>query len=227
MLRSAALLCAALLLARPAGALLQDPSFELASDGTTTSNSAWSLVANAPDGANPSATFTDGPFAASDGEIGVWFRSFEGAQEAGDALADATLSQTVAGVAGGDYALTFQAAREANFTAGTWQATLRSSGTGGSSSVDLLTAVFNDALNMDDNPTTFALQIFGVSPGDDVTVEVVMLDGELADVNPQSAFVDNFQLVRRAPEPGTLALLAVALASGALGRMRRGPPLHP
>lgn len=220
MLRFAALLCTGLLAASPASALLQDPSLEAASGGTTTSNSAWQLLANAPDGTGPAAVFQEAPWAASDGSIGVWFRSFEGGQMQGEPLADAMLTQTLTGVAGGDYALTFEAARELNFTAGVWQATLSSSGTGGSDSVDLLAAAFLEASSMAGTPTLFALQILGVSPGDDITVTVEMLDGELALANPQSAFVDNFTLTRRVPEAGAATLLAVAGLGGALRRRR-------
>ena len=199
-----------------ATAQLLDGSFELAEPGTTNSNSAWTLVESAPDGLG--AIFQDS-FAASDGENGVWFRSFTGTSAV---PTSALLSQTMNNVAGGDYWLTFDAAREEHFAASTWIATFSSSG-GLMSSIDLNTAPMNGPpSNMFANPTTFVLPLLGVTAGDDLTITVEMTGGTLALNNPQSAFVDNFRLL--VPEPSSLvfsALGLVALAGMGLFRGKR------
>jgi len=192
------------------GQLLNDPGFQLATSDTQTSNSNWALTVNFPDGASPAASFKTASFARDPADpndavgTGIWFRSFEGNQNAGvDPPADATLSQIVPNVSGGDYFLTFSARREANFTATAWYATLSSDGTGGSDTIDLLVNLPNDGLWYTRN-----LQLTGVSAGDNLTVQVVMDDGVVSQLNPQSAFVDNFQLV---PEPASALLLGGGL----------------
>jgi len=190
--------CVVLAVSGPAGAgvmnLLDDPSLELATDNTQTSNSDWTLTVNFPDGSDPAAQFSSTVWAASDGSTGVWFKPFEGNQNPGDPPADAELSQTVAGVAqSGTYTLTFESARETNFTASAATATLSSS-SGISSQLDLLTATYNDDGNMNSDPTTFTLQIMPVLAGEDLTVSVEMGDGVDALANPQSLMVDNFAL---------------------------------
>lgn len=196
------LICAFAASAQPN--LIDDPGFALADGGTQTSNSDWSLTANQPDGVDFSAQFEDAAFASdpTDGgnAVGVWFKSFEGAQEGGDLLAQALLSQVVANVPAGDYTLEFSVKREANFLAGSWVATLSSSGTGGTDQLDLLASVPNDG-----DWTTRTLTLTGVSSGDDLTVSVEMIDGENAPLNPQSAFVDLFVL----QGPGETSVIAI------------------
>ncbi|MDC0936299.1 hypothetical protein OAS39_08415 [Pirellulales bacterium] len=58
--------------------------------------------------------------------------------------------------------------------------------------------------------TTFDLALSGISAGDTLTVRAVMVDGEDAGANPQSAFLDSFNLV--VPEPTSLALVGCGLA---------------
>lgn len=199
--------------------LLDDPSFEAATDNTQTSNSAWTLTADVPGapngGTEASAVFEDGPWAHNDGEIGVWFKSFEGNQAAGDTTANASLTQTVSNVAGGDYILTFDSARETNHTAGSTSVSLSD----GSStvSIDLLTATYNNGGNMNSDPTSFSLALPGVSAGADLTVLVEMVDGVDALANPQSIMFDNFSLV---PEPTSLALAGISML-GLMGLRRK------
>lgn len=178
--------------------LLDDGGFELATDDTQTSNSAWVMTVNFPDSVSPAAQFEASAFASDPPGTGVWFRSFEGQQAGGDPPADADVTQVVSNVDGGDYTLTFRAKREANFTATEWSVVLSSSGTGGTVVMDLLAGAPNDA-----SWYQYQLDLTGVSPGDDLTVTAQMIDGVDAQANPQSAFVDTFELVRTAgPGPG-------------------------
>ena len=198
--------------------LLDDGSFELAIDGTQTSNSNWTLTANFPDGLTAAAMFSSSVWAASDGQTGVWFKSFEGDQDPSDDTANVELTQTASNVAsGGTYELIFQSARETNFTAGSATATLSSS-SGPSVSVDLLTATYNDDGNMASDPTTFALSLPNVVAGDDLTVSVEMVDGVDALANPQSLMVDNFVLV---PEPASIVLIGLGLLGVSAIRRKR------
>lgn len=196
--------------------LLDDPGFALATGGGQTSNSAWTLTVNFPDGAEDAAQFQTAPWASdaadpNDGVgTGVWFKSFEGAL--GGNLADATLEQVLGNSTGGTYELTFSAKREANFSAGAWYAELSSSGTGGTDSVDLLAVTPNDG-----TWNSYSLTLIGVTPGDDITVRVVMDGGYSPGVNPQSAFVDNFILT---PEPASLALLGMGVVCAGACRRR-------
>ncbi len=82
--------------------LLGDPSFDLSDSTTQTSNSAWVLDVNDPDGAttpDQAGQFREAPWASNpagqDGK-GVWFRSFEGDQgDSGEDLAQLKISQLV------------------------------------------------------------------------------------------------------------------------------------
>lgn len=214
--------------------LLDDPGFALATSGSSTSNSSWMLVANAPDGLNASATFQDAAFASDPADagnsVGVWIRSFEGGANPGEPLASVVLSQTVAAIAGGDYTLEFSVRREANFLAGAWTASLSSDGSGGTQQLDLLASVPNDGTWV-----RRSLQIFGVTPGDQLSVEIEVVDGELAPANPQSAMLDAFDLrgsmepdivqVPTLSSPGIVFLILLLLAVGlrSVGRSLQGP----
>lgn len=193
-----------------AGAIIDDGSFELAELATNNSNSGWTLAESAPNG--PGATFES--FAASDGEIGVWFRPFVGSNLA---PAFAHLSQTINNVSGGDYYLYFDAARELHFSADSFVATFFSSG-GLSNNIDLNAAAMNLPSNMFANPTTFVISLLGVSAGDDLTIDVEMTGGTLVPDNPQSAFVDNFRMV---PEPSSIVLAALGLVGLVVWRRRK------
>lgn len=217
-LHRVALLTAAALLAGGQSAqanLLDDGSFENATDNSQTSGSNWTLSANSPGGVNAAATFEDGPWAHNDGAIGVWFKPFEGNQNPGDDTANVSLLQTIAAPSSGDYSLQFWSARETNFTAGSMTASLSSSGTGGSITLDLLAAAYNNDGNMGSDPTMFELILTGVTMGDAVTVSFDMVDGVVAPANPQSFMLDNVSLT--VPEPGALALLGL----GGLALLRR------
>ncbi len=204
--------------------LLDDGNLSLATSGGLVSNSDWVLTANAPDGSSLGAQFqtgfanaqnsgVGGPEAPGTG-TGVWFRSFEGNQGgSGEPLADATLTQSVIAPASGDYTLSFVAGREVNFMASSFGVTLSSSGTGGSDSVDLITAVIPDgnlggAASGNPGGTPFSLTLLGVTAGDTLTVDGSMVGGTDSLIpGGQSAFLDSFRLV---PEPSSAALLGVA-----------------
>ena len=198
--------------------LLEDGSFDAATSGGQTSNSAWSLIAEFA-GTIPgsSAQFQEnfGGNDIADPRNGVWFKAF--VDDEGGSV-NATLSQWLVAGAGGSYSLTFDAKREAHFAAGSWIVSLSSSGTGGTDWIDLLAAAPADGTwNM------FSLSLAGVSAGDILTVSAEMVDGVRAAINPQSAFVDNFDLeARSVPEPESVGLAALALLALLGVRRRRG-----
>jgi hypothetical protein len=211
-----AVLTLAVCAASAQASLLDDGSFDLATTGTQTSNSAWVLTANFPDPVTPtdaSVQFQDAPWASNDPgppEHGVWLRSFTG--KPGGPLAQADLVQSVV-VAGGDFSLSFDARRELNFLARGWSVDLSSSGTGGSDSIDLLATAPNDG-----SWNTYNLALSGVSAGDTLTVRATMVDGMDALANPQSAMWDNFVLV---PEPTALVGAGIGLLGLLILRRRR------
>lgn len=212
-----------LLLALPLGAanLLDDPSFELATSGTTTSNSAWELVANMPDGVGLSAQFQDAPWASNpegvDG-VGVWFKAFEGEQADGDDVANAGFDQVVVG-GSGFYDLTFYAKKEANFTAGAMFVAIQTD-----MGDQVLFSLLDASVPNDGDFYQYGIFDFFASPGTtEITVGALMLVGVDADVNPQSLFLDDFSLTQQAPsvpEPSTWLLTAAGLAFLVLRRRR-------
>ncbi|MCA9292232.1 MAG: hypothetical protein KDA20_00280 [Phycisphaerales bacterium] len=223
-------------LAGPAN-LLDDGNFSMATSGGLSSNSAWSLTANTPDGFNLGAQFQTGFANAQNTGVGgteppgtgtgIWFRSFEGNQGgSGEPLAQASLTQSVMAPANGDYTLMFAAGRETNFIAGQWFVSLSSNGIGSPSVlVDLLTAAIPDgnlggAASGNPGGTLFSITLPGVSVGDTLTVTAVMVNGQDSQIpGGQSGFLDSFALV---PAPGALALPSVAfLVAGCRGRRRR------
>lgn len=211
--------------------LLQDGNLSLATSGSTTSNSAWQLAVNTPDGTNLAAQFqtgfanaqntgVGGPEAPGVG-TGVWFRSFEGNQgNSGEPLAQAVLTQSVFAPSNGDYVLDFVAGRETNFIARVFQVTLSTNTQ--SSTVDLLLAAIPDgnlggAASGNPGGTPFSLTLTGVTAGQLVTVTAVMLDGEDSQVpGGQSAFLDGFAL--NVPEPATWMMI---LGAGLVAARRR------
>ena len=214
--------------------LLHDGNFSLATSGSTTSNSNWTLITNMPDGtdlaaqfqtgfANAQNTGVGGPEAPGVG-AGVWFRSFEGNQGgSGEPLADAVLTQSVSAPSDGNYVLDFVAGREVNFTARVFSVTLSTNSQ--SSTVVLLTAAIPDgnlggAASPNPGGTPFSLTLPGVTAGQLLTVTAVVLDGEDSQIpGGQSAFLDGFSL--QVPEPASASLVALGLVS-LLGRRRRG-----
>lgn len=214
--------------------LLDDGLLSAATSGTTTSNSAWQLATNMPDGTNRAAQFQTGFANAQNTGVGgpeppgtgtgVWFRSFEGNQGgSGEALAQAVLTQSVFAPSNGDYVLDFVAGREANFTARVLQVILSSNSQ--ATIVDLLTASIPDgnlggAASGNPGGTPFSLSLSGVSAGELLTVTAVMLDGRDSQIpGGQSAFVDGFVL-SFVPEPTTAFLSSLALL-GLVGVRRR------
>ena len=215
--------------------LLDDGNFSLAASGAQTSNSAWVLTVNFPDTVDDAAQFQTGFANAQNTGVGgseapgtgagVWFKSFEGNQAPGDALAQADLSQSVAAPVDGDYLLNFVAGRETFFTAAEYSVTLSSSGTGGSGTVDLLTASIPNgnlggAASTNPGGTPFSIRLNGVTGGDTLTVRGVMVDGQDALTNPQSAFLDSFSL-QQIPEPTSAILCLMGLVSCAAIRLRK------
>ena len=221
--RCSVVACILIASAQAHASLLADGGFDLATSGTQTSGSAWSLTANAPDGTNESAQFQTGFANANNTGVGgtqapgigngVWLRSFEGNQgNSGESLAQAVLTQSVFAAADGDYVLDFVAGREVNFTARVFEVTLS---TGSQSvTVDLLTAVIPDgnlggAASGNPGGTPFSITLNGVTTGELLTVTAVMLDGADSQVaGGQSAFLDDFEL-NLVPEPASVALLTL------------------
>ena len=215
--------------------LLDDGSFDLAAGGGQTSNSAWVLTVDFPD-SDDSAQFQggfanaeNGSGGTGDGGNGIWFKSFLG-NRGGDTnipTANADITQSVVAPADGKYLLSFVAGREENFTAGEFSVSLSSSGTGGSASVDLLTAplIFGNigggaSPALGGNP--FSITLDGVTAGDTLTVSGAMVDG--VDFNApggQSAFLDQFSLTA-IPEPSSVVIGVLgALGVGWAARRRK------
>ena len=212
--------------------LLSDGNFSLATSGSLTSNSDWSLTANSPDGndlgaqfqtgfANAQNTGAGGTEAPGTG-TGIWFRSFEGNQGgSGEVPALGTIIQSVTAPADGDYTLNFVAGREVNFTAAVFDVSLSAGAQ--STSVNLLTAAIPDgnlggAASGNAGGTPFSLTLSGVTAGETILVEGRMRVGVDSQIpGGQSAFLDGFSLV---PEPGSLSLLGLGVMS-ILGLRRR------
>lgn len=230
---SLAAIAAALLPTSASAFLLDDGGFSAATSGSTTSNSAWSLTVNMPDGSDRAAQFQTGFANANNTGVGgteapgtgagIWLRSFEGNQGgSGEPLAQATLTQSVVAPYSGDYKLNFVAGREVNFTAARFDVSLSSSGTGGSGVIDLITAAIPDGNlggGASPNPggTPFEISLTGVTAGDLLTVTASMVDGADSQIpGGQSGFLDSFSLV---PEP-TSAVLAGLAAIGLAARRR-------
>ncbi|MEQ8212017.1 MAG: PEP-CTERM sorting domain-containing protein [Lacipirellulaceae bacterium] len=216
---------AAISWALPAQAsILSDGDFSLATSGSQTSNSAWQLISNFPDGVNRAAQFQTGFANAQNTGVGgpqppgtgtgVWFRTFEGNQGgSGEPLAQAGLTQSVFAPTAGDYTLNFVAGREVNFMARVFEVTLSTSSQ--STTVDLLTAAIPDgnlggAASGNPGGTPFSLTLNGVSAGELLTVTAVVLDGRDSQIpGGQSGFLDSFSLA--IPEPTSALLLSLGL----------------
>lgn len=214
-------------------ALLHDENLSLATSGSTTSNSAWSLITNMPDGTNLAAQFqtgfanaqntgVGGPEAPGTG-AGVWFRTFEGNQGgSGEPLANAVLTQSVIAPSDGNYVLDFVAGREANFIARVFSVTLSTNSQ--ASTIDLLTAAIPDgnlggAASGNPGGTPFSLLLPGVTAGELLTVTAVVLDGEDSQIpGGQSAFLDGFSL--NVPEPASASLICLGLMTLVASRRR-------
>lgn len=162
--------------------LVDDGSFESATHTGTVSNSGWSLVAE-----DDSAQFQQASWAASEGEIGVWFQGFRGSSSN---PANARIAQTVTATEAGDYRLRFNARVEQNFAAAidSFQVTISSNGTGGTQTFDILAAA------TDFNSHTHTLELPGVSAGDQITITGEMLGAIGLGGSQRSGFLDGFYL---------------------------------
>lgn len=201
--------------------LLDDGGFENSTPNSQTSGSAWTVTTNDPNDGTAGGIFSDGGWAVKEGTRGFWFQSFQGSNDPnGTPPRDLDLAQDVVAPQNGDYDLFFWVAREANVAATSLTASLSSSGTGGSTSVDLLTATYNDNLNFaDGDGTRFQLSLTGVTAGDTLTTSVALVGGVDAGINPQSLMVDNFNL--QVPEPASIALIGMGLMGVSVLRRKR------
>jgi hypothetical protein len=174
--------------------LLQDPGFE-SSDVDNQINPFWTLDVNFPDDVGPSARFQAAPWASNPGGtpgIGVWLRSFEGAQGPDEPLAEARVYQDVDASPGVEYVATTWYKAEANFLS---LATvfgldfLQGDTRIANAPIVELTSVPRDA-------TWREYTTSGISPTDTDTVRIYgqMIDGEFVPSNPQSAMFDDFSL---------------------------------
>ncbi|XAL99565.1 PEP-CTERM sorting domain-containing protein [Phycisphaeraceae bacterium D3-23] len=167
------------------------------------------------------AQFQNASFASSHGSTGIWYKSFGGLTNGSTLTAESILIQSLAAPLDGNYTLTFDAARDVNFLADEWYVALAANTAGGGQqdTIDLLTAPM-PAGSFITSGTQFTLSLNSVEAGDTLSVFAVMSGGQDAGTNPQSAFLDNFDLVHtNVPEPGSAALLA--LGTLALTRRRR------
>jgi hypothetical protein len=199
--------------------LLDDGSFELSTSGSQISNSAWTVTTSDANDPTEGGIFTDGAWAVKDGARGFWYQSFQG--DPNGAAVDLDLAQGVLAPLSGDYILTFWSAREPNVAATSILASLSSSGTGGTDSLELLTATYDDGLNFADGPgTQFSLFLTGVTAGDLLTVSTAMVGGVNSTVNPQSLMVDSYDLIF-IPEPTSIALAGLGLLGAFSMRRKR------
>ena len=207
--------------------LLEDPSLELATGSSLTSNSAW--VANAdleegPAGQFQSAGWASNPRGSTDnGSVGFWMRSFRGTTAE---PVDAELYQDVA-AGPGEYSFGAFIYHEVNFSANAAgiEAVAYSGGTGGtvtgSSMIDLFTVPegpISEGGSVDNFAETLNTLVAG--PGTDtIRLRLFMEDGINAGIDPQSILVDDFTLAA-VPEPSSAALFVLAVAGLAMCRRR-------
>ena len=208
----------------------------------------WTLT-ESPDGVNAAtfARFADHttlPNMGTDTDMGLWYRAFEGTTFDNPREAvDAHLTQSVPGIPGVPYVMTGWALFEANFAGGF--DTLPSGGENNarwpadtpSPTGTVFALEFLDAANTvlpgslvvdlhDDRGQTNGSGwtqhvLMATAPAGTVNVQVraSMLDGVNSDVNPQSAFVDDFSLTI-VPEPASVALVLIGML-GVVGLIRR------
>lgn len=154
------------------------------------------------------------------GNRGLWFRSFMGGLiQGGSTEVDAILTQSVPGSAGTHYDLSAWYRYETFYSGGdefrdtqTILAMDFLDGMGGVlSSVELDV----DSVNANDGVWR-QFSVHGIAPAGTASVQAraSFLDGVLQTGNPQSAFVDDFDLT---PEPSSLALIGL----GAMALIRR------
>lgn len=223
-MRSLLILAPVLILPVTASAqnLLRNADLELPHDAPANPDliDSWTLVEPNTDSlGNPvnSATFASFANHTPGGDRGLWLRSFEGGFGGDEPhTVDASLYQDIAARPGRAYTLSAWFLFEANHT----------------SDASTLSIQFFDAawapltttsININDlNSYDAVWRSFGlVAVADPATayarVRFDMTNGRTADINPQSAFVDDFRLI---PSPGAASLLGLA-ALAALRRPRR------
>lgn len=221
MKRTITLLLAAAMTQAAFANLLVNPGLE-SPGGENDTADGWNMVQINNDG-NVYDTGTFIGFAAHTGDRGLWFRSFMGGPSWGSpSPVDCILTQTVSGSAGLSYTLSAWFKFEqgysgisANFPeTQSWlkMEFLDASGAVlGTSALDIDTVI---------NPIPLWQQfsVTGVSPTGTASVRVGadFQNGRINTVDPQSAFVDDFNL-EAVPEPATMTALAV----GALALIRR------
>lgn len=187
--------------------LLTNSDLELGIDDNDATG--WTLVEPDVDGAGAptnSAQFIGFANHETGGARGLWFRSFEGGLGGDEpSMVNADLYQDVAGNAGENYALSAWFLFETNYTAaGTVLAMDFLDGSNavlGSATTDVETVVTRGA-------GWTEVSVSGLAPAGTVSVRAraSFIDGTLNALNPQSAFVDDFNLV---PEPTTALMLLV------------------
>ena len=176
--------------------------------------------------------------------VGLWYRAFEGTTfDNPREPVDAHLTQMVPGVPGAKYAMTGWALFEANYAGGfdtlpsggtsnaRWPADTPSP-TGTEFALEFLDAGnavlpgsvvmdLHDDLGQNNGDGWVQHMLMATAPAGTVNVQVraSLLDGVNSDVNPQSAFVDDFSLVI-IPEPACMALVMIG-AVALLGWSRR------
>jgi hypothetical protein len=162
-----------------------------------------------------SATFANFANHTPGGDRGLWLRSFEGGLGGdGPATVNASLFQHVAVQPGTVYRLGAWFNFDPNYTSAGTKLSLSFF----NAAMDELSGVSLDinAHNAFDGVwRRFTLSAVADPTAAFARVQVEMIDGALVAMNPQSAYVDDFELV---PSPGAGALLA---AAGLIGASRR------
>ncbi|MAY73241.1 MAG: hypothetical protein CMJ31_00680 [Phycisphaerae bacterium] len=187
--------------------LLTNGDLEIGADGNTADG--WTLTEPDMDvsgGAVNSAEFVGFANNTMGGARGLWFRSFEGGLGDDEPfMVNAILTQDVAGVEGVEYTLSAFSFIEANFTADALLLGIDFLDMGGNvlNSVELDLTTVNMA---DATWRQFSVSGIGDAGTVGIRARAELVNGVLADANPQSAFVDDFVLV---PAPSALALLGL------------------
>jgi hypothetical protein len=207
----------------------------------------WTLTEGPAANTATAATFADHTSLPNgDGlGVGLWYRGFEGTTFDNPRPAvDADLTQTVPGTPGLKYALTGWALFETN-----WAGGLDNLPSGGTTNarwpantpsptrtefalefLNAASAVLSGSLVVDLHDdrgqangagwTQHMLMATAPAGTANIRVRASMAGGVNSDLNPQSAFVDDFSLVV-IPEPASIVLCMIALAGSlALGRRR-------
>src|SRR5688572_23620779 len=172
----------------------------------------------------------------STAQVGLWYRAFEGTTfDNPRPSVDADLTQSVPGIPGVSYTMSGWARFETNYAGGLdvlggrWPAgtvsptrtefAMEFLGAGGAVLPGSVVVDLHDDRGQANDNQWHQHFLTATAPAGTLNVRVraSMVDGVNSDVNPQSAFVDDFALI---PEPAGLSLLA--LGGVALLARRRG-----